>query len=284
MKNILQLFFSSALALAIASCEKAENKVYFEGGTPPALAASAAIVTLEPGLESNPALVLSWTNPDYKFTTGLSSQDVSYTIEMDTLGGNFSSSTKYSTVIANDLSKVYSVGDLNGILGNDMQLQLDPRRNYTVQARITSSIGSTVKLTSNVVSFTTKPFAPPPKVAPPSTGELFITGDATDGGWMAGGGVGVPVPAQQFTKVSATLYTITVHLNAAKAFLFLPLNGDWGNKYACHDKAAQSKSGGTFGYNGGDAYWNADMPSPADAGMYKITVDFQLGLYSVVKQ
>src|SRR5690242_17258831 len=124
MKNILRLLFSSSLLLAIWSCKKAENKIYFDGGTPPELSASTTTVTLEPGSEANTALVLKWTNPDYTFTTGLSSQDVTYTLEMDTLGGNFSSSTKYTTVISKDLSKSYSVAELNGILGNDLQLQL----------------------------------------------------------------------------------------------------------------------------------------------------------------
>lgn len=36
------------------------------------------------------AFSLNWTNPEYKFTTGVSSQDVSYTIEMDTAGATTS--------------------------------------------------------------------------------------------------------------------------------------------------------------------------------------------------
>src|ERR1044071_1852684 len=140
MKHIFQLSFSLILLLAIASCKKAEDKVFFEGGTPPQLAASSTNVVLEPGLESNVALVLSWTNPDYKLTTGISSQDVTYTIEMDTAGGNFASSNKVTTVIAKDTKKVYTVGELNNILGNTMILQLDPRRQYTLQMRISSSL------------------------------------------------------------------------------------------------------------------------------------------------
>ncbi|HEV8506193.1 MAG TPA: SusE domain-containing protein [Chitinophagaceae bacterium] len=285
MKHIFQLLFLSAFLLAITSCKKAENKIFFEGGTPPQLSSSSGNVVLEPGSESNVALVLSWTNPDYKFTTGMSSQDVTYTLEMDTLGGNFSSSNKVTTVIAKDTKKVYSVGELNGILGNTMVLQLDPRREYTLQIRVTSSIsvsggGAAGKLTSNVVSLKTTPFAPPPKVAPPTTGHLYLVGDATPGDWANP----VPVPSQEFTKVSNTVYEITVPLSGGKHYLFLPLNGDWGNKYACHDKTTQSPDGGNFGYNGNDSFWNDDIPGPTANGNYKITVDFQLGKYSVVKQ
>src|SRR5215471_2791285 len=153
MKNKLFIPLISCVALVLASCEKKIDKIYYEGGNPPSLTATVNgtkdTVTLEAGTEANTALVLKWTNADYKFTTGPSSQDVSYSLEMDTLGANFSSSKKYTTVISRDLSKTFTVGELNGILGNSMVLQLDPRRFYTLQVRVTSSISSTVKLISN---------------------------------------------------------------------------------------------------------------------------------------
>jgi starch-binding outer membrane protein SusE/F len=275
MTNKLSILLSFSLLLMMISCKKEENKIFYEGGNPPVLSASATTVSLESGQEANTTLVLTWTNPDYKFTTGISSQDVTYTLEMDTLGANFSSSKIYTFVLPKDLSKTYTVGELNAILGNDMQLQLSPRRNYTLQLRITSSIGSNLKLISNVVSFTTKPFAPPPKVNPPTTGKLYLVGDATAGGWNNP----VPVPAQQFTQVSTTLYEITVPLIGGFQYLFLPLNGDWGHKFACAKTANQSADGGDFGYDFTD-----NFPGPAASGTYKISVDFQRGKYTVVKQ
>ena len=275
MTNKLSILLSFSLLLMMISCKKEENKIFYEGGNPPVLSASATTVSLESGQEANTALVLTWTNPDYKFTTGISSQDVTYTLEMDTLGANFSSSKIYTFVLPKDLSKTYTVGELNAILGNDMQLQLSPRRNYTLQLRITSSIGSNLKLISNVVSFTTKPFAPPPKVNPPTTGKLYLVGDATAGGWNNP----VPVPAQQFTQVSTTLYEIAVPLIGGFQYLFLPLNGDWGHKFACAKTANQSADGGDFGYDFTD-----NFPGPAASGTYKISVDFQRGKYTVVKQ
>jgi hypothetical protein len=282
MKHIFQLLFSSVLLLAITSCKKAENKIFFEGGTPPALSASTANVVLEPGLEANTALVLHWTNPDYQFTTGISSQDVSYTLEMDTLGANFSSSRKITTVIAKDLSKTYTVGELNGILGNGMVLQLDPRRSYTLELRVIASIsvsggGAAAKLTSNVISFTTTPFAPPPKVTPPSSGKLYITGSATAGNWM---GAGDPeLVSQKFTQVSNTLYQITIALTGGQSYTFVPVYGDWGNKYSIAIKNDPNEvNGGNFQVGG------EDILAPAASGNYKITVDFQLGKFTVVKQ
>lgn len=277
MKHIFQLLFSSVLLLAITSCKKAENKIFFEGGTPPSLSASTTNVILEPGLEANTALALNWTNPDFKFTTGLSSQDVTYTLEMDTLGANFSSSKKYTTVISKDLSKSYTVGELNGILGNTMVLQLNPRRDYTLQLRVIASIGSSVSLASNVISFTAKPFAPPPKVTPPSSGKLYITGSATAGNWM---GAGDPeLVSQKFTQISNTLYEITVALIGGQSYTFVPVYGDWSNKYSIAIKNDPNEvNGGNFQVGG------EDILAPAASGNYKITVDFQLGKFTVVKQ
>lgn len=278
MKNIFRLIAFSLLVAGISSCEKQETKDYYEGGTAPVLTGSATTVALEPGTETNTALVVNWTNPNYKFTSGISSLDVTYTLEMDTLGANFASSKKVSAVVSRDLSKSYTVGELNSILGNDMLLQLNPRRNYTMQMRVISTIGTGVPLTSNVITFTTKPFQPPPKVAPPTTDHLYIVGDATGGGWANP----VPVPSQEFTRMSATLYQITVALSGGKHYLFLPLNGDWGNKYAVKN-SSQPVDGGDFGYNGSNSTYNTDIPGPTVDGTYKITVDFQLGKYSVVK-
>jgi len=276
MKNI-QFISTFLLVGLLFSCRKNVSSIYYEGGTPPQLAVSTTNVSLESGSEANTALIIKWTNPDYKFTTGLSSQDVSYTLEMDTLGANFSSSVKVATVIAKDLSKTYTVGQLNNILGNDMILQLSPRRNYTLQLRVISSIGSAVKLISNVISFTTKPFAPPPKVEPPIAGTLWATGDAFGSGWSN------PLPNpydvnQKFTKVSNTLYELIVSMPGGGGYKLIQTQGDWSTQY--HMLAGGNSSGGNFEKKDSDP----QFPGPSVAGTYKITVDFQLGKFTAVKQ
>lgn len=274
MKNKFSILLSSFLLLAFISCKKEETKDYYEGGTAPKLTASTSTVTLEPGMESNTAIVLNWTNPDYKFTTGPSSQDVTYTLELDTMGANFSSSKKYTTVLASDLSKSFTVGELNNILGNTMLLQLNPRRNYTMQMRVISSIGSNVKLASNPISFTTKPFAPPPKVTPPASGELYITGNAVASDWTNS-----PPASQKFTKVSPTMYTITIPLIGGNSYTFLPTYGSWNDKYSIAVKNDPNE------IYGGDFQWQGnDILAPPVSATYKITVDFQLGKFTVVKQ
>lgn len=293
MKNRFSILLASFLLLAFISCKKQETKDYYEGGTAPKLTASTSTVTLEPGQEANTAITLNWTNPDYKFTSGPSSQDVTYTLEIDTLGGNFSSGKKYTTTVTpnGSLSITYTVAQLNDILGNTMLLQLNPRRNYTLQARVISSIGSNVQLASNAISFTTKPFAPPPKVTPPGTapnytdGHLYLVGgDSKLGAWQNGGSYAVQ--PQEFTRIPNTFtYTITVQFsggdntNGNDQYLFVPVWGDWTHKYACKKTSDQPADGGDFGLDFSD-----NFPGPTAAGTYKITVDFQLGKYTVVKQ
>ena len=275
MKNKFLFLFTSLVLLAIISCKKEETKDYYEGGTAPKLTASASTVTLEPGQEANTAIILNWTNPDYKFTSGPSSMDVTYTLELDTMGANFGSSKKYTTVISKDLNKVFTVAELNGILGNTMLLQLSPRRDYTMQMRVVASIGSVVKLPSNTITFTTKPFAPPPKVNPPAAGNLWVVGDASSAGWSN------PLPSpydasQKFTKVSNTLYELTLNMPGGGGYKLIQIQGDWGTQY---HMTTGTWDGGNLEQKDSDP----QFPGPPGAGQYKITVNFQLGTYTVVK-
>lgn len=280
MKSYLIRF---SLLLAIVSffaCEKVENKISYHGGTTPVLTASTTVVRLEAGEENNVAIRLNWTNPDYKFTTGVSSHDVKYTLEIDTLGGNFRSGKKYATVFAKELSKTYTVGELNAIMGNTMILQLAPRRSYTFQARIISSLGTgtdAVPLTSNIITFTAAPFIPPPKVDPPTSGKLFITGGATPGDWMAGGAP--ELVSQRFTKISETEFEIVVRLTGGRPYLFVPIYGDWSDKYGIAKKEDPAL------VNGGDFFrGREDILSPSKTANYKINVNFQFGKFTVVEQ
>ena len=281
MKNIFKLLIGLFLVAAVvSSCEKEESKVTFEGGTAPVLTGSTAAVRLEPGEEDNTAIIFSWTNPDYKFTTGLSSHDVSYLLEYDTLGANFSSSKKQSISVSKDLSFTYTVGALNAVLGNVMLLQLNPRRTYTMQARVTSSLtGSNGKLTSNIFTFTVKPFPPPPKVPLPAAGNLWVTGDAFASGWA--NPLGTPHDVNnKFTKLpSNTDYELLINMNASGGYKLIQIQGDWSTQY--HFTAGTALSG-SFAF--GDPGPCCNFPAPSVAGLYKLSFNFQLGTYTVVKQ
>lgn len=271
------LFLNLAALLLLGACKKDENRIYYKGGSAPVLERSTAAVRLTPATVNETAIVFNWSNPEYQFTTGISSQDVTYALELDTLNANFGSLYKYVTAFSKDLSARFTENELNGILGNSMRLPTG--RQYTIQARIISSLGSAnaVKLTSNVVNFTATPFTPPPKVEPPVTGKLYLVGSATLSDWTNP----VPVPDQEFTRLSNTKYQIEVDLlGGGKEFLFLPLNGDWGSKFAYPENTARNAAGGAFEFRTGGGQ---NFLGPTESGKYRIVVDFQLGEYSVTK-
>ncbi|MFN5334697.1 MAG: SusE domain-containing protein [Bacteroidota bacterium] len=282
MKQLSNLLLLVLLA-AFSACNKVENKVYYEGGTPPTISANKSVVSLEAGSEGEEAIVFSWTNPEYRFTTGISSQDVTYTLEIDTLGGNFNSGAKYTNQISSNLSIRYTVGQLNAILGNTMLLQLEPRREYTLEARVISSIGSAVKLTStNKVTFKATPFPPPPKVATPTNNEIWLVGGASLGGWN--NPLGQPyIVNQKFTKLTSTKYELVTDLKPNDGYLVLPVMGSWATKYCIEDGVDRGSTadGGEFVFKGGGGQ---DFLSPASGGTFKLTFDFQLGRFTVVKQ
>ncbi|MGI8637062.1 MAG: SusE domain-containing protein, partial [Segetibacter sp.] len=90
--------------------------------------------------KDNPALTLSWTNPNYQFTTGISSQDVSYIIEIDTTGANFSNPGKQTISVSNDLKRTFAQGEFNDYLLN--QLVLKPGMSHNLEIRVISSLAA----------------------------------------------------------------------------------------------------------------------------------------------
>jgi hypothetical protein len=276
MKYFKSIPFVLALALMLGSCEKQENKIFFEGGTEPVLTASKTALALSPTTESEEAIRFNWTNPNYLFTTGVSSQDVNYTLELDTLGGNFKSGAKSSQSISRDLTKSFTGLELNSLLGNTMLLQFG--RRYTIEARVISSLaGNAVPLTSNKVSFTATPYAPPPKVPLPDAGTLWVTGDAFNSGWSNPLGTPFDV-AQKFTKVSNTVYELVVQMKGGGAYKMIQEQGNWGTQY--HMLNGGTWEGGNLEKKDADPAF----PGAPTAGTYKITVNFQTGTFRVVKQ
>src|SRR3981081_4621573 len=117
MKHTSKLILLAILMLTFWSCKKAENKVSFQGGTAPVLSSTVTdTIRLSFANKDNQAITLSWTNPDYKFTTGLSSQDVNYLLEIDTAGANFSNPKRAQISVSNDLSTSFTVAALNDLL------------------------------------------------------------------------------------------------------------------------------------------------------------------------
>ncbi len=280
MSTINKLLTGLALAtVMISSCKKDENKVFYEGGTAPVLTASASgTIPLSFVNSEKDAVKLSWTNPEYKFTTGISSQNVTYLIEIDTVGANFTNPNKQTVAVSNDLSKTLTQSQLNDYLLNQLQLQVSMEHN--IEIRVKSSLtNSSALLISNALQFKVTPYAIPPKVAPPSTGKLYITGSASPAGWQCGCPTDVAPPSQTFTQVSPTLYELpNVTLTGGGAYLFLPEYGSWSAKYGFTGTKEENNVNGDDFKAGGE-----DFKAPAATGNYKIVVDFQRGKFTVTK-
>ena len=276
MKSIIKMFLAAFLLFSLGACKKEQNKVIFEGGENPVLTSTAGtdVITLTMPVKDDPAFKLSWTNPNYRFNTGISSQDVSYTLQFDKAGAKFSSSDLQEKSLSKDLTYSPTVGELNTMMA---KLGLKENEIHKMEVRLKASFaGGAVPLLSNVVSFSAVPYLDV-AVPLPVTGELFIVGSATPGGWNNP----VPVPAQQLKKIDATTYAITLPLKGGEFYLILPKNGSWDNKYAVKyddNPPAGLSDGGDFGFN-----WSKDIPAPATDGTYKIELFFKTGKFKVTK-
>ena len=263
-----------------ASCEKEENKVYFKDGTPPVLVSdNTAPLVLVHDSASEKAITFEWTNPEYQFNTGVSSQDVTYTIEVDTAGADFTSPSKQELSISKDLSVTYTVQQLNAIL---TKLNIAENIPHQVEFRVISSLGNnSAKLESNVIGITITPYLDVAVPIPP-TGELYITGDATGSGWS-----NTPPETQRCTKVSNTEYSIVTDFVPGKQYKFLTTLNNWQPQYGILAATSPTpKTGGDIGYNFGLAGQKDpdSFPTPDAAGKYKVDLNFKTGKYTVTKQ
>lgn len=276
MKNKFSTTLLLSFLIVIFSCKKQENIIYFEGGTDPVLTASSTTpLVLTKSTENNFALRFDWTNPNYHTTTGVSSHDVVYFLEADTTGSNFTNPKKAQLSISKDLSKELTVKELNSLFGVK-QLNLVDGIPHNIEFRIKSTlVGTAVPLYSNVIKMVITPYLDV-AVPVPTDGTLWIVGDATSNGWTN------PLPApydasQKFTKVSNTLYELTLTMPGGGNYKLIQQNGVWGTQY--HMLAGGTWSGGDFEMRDADP----GFPGPPTAGNYKISVDFITGKYTVVK-
>ncbi len=129
---------------------------------------------------------------------------------------------------------------------------------------------TTTGLYKIVMDFVKGTYTITPAVAGAIPTALFLVGDATAGGWNNP----VPVPSQQFTRISSGEYKITIALSSAGSYLWLPVNGDWTHKYG-----GSSKTGGAVLFD--SAVPGSNTPAPSANGTYTIDVNFFSNLYTV---
>lgn len=274
MKKIYSILAGTLLlAGTLVSCKKEENRITFEGGTNPVLTANSLTPrVLAIANRDVLSLKLNWTNPDYRFTTGVSSQDVNYLLQIDLEGANFGGAKKYEKVIAKDLSASLTTGELNTAL---LSMDLPENVAHKLEVRVIATlINGTVPLPSNVLKMTVTPYL---DVVYPVPANLYITGAATPGNWMGGGDP--ELASQKFTKISSSEFQInSLNMKASQGFLFVPVYGNWSNKYGFTGAGlGNNPNGDNFKPEG------SDIVSPAVAGNYRINVSFKTGKFTFTK-
>ena len=277
MKNISKIFLLVLLVTTfLFSCKKDESMVTITEATNPVLKSNVtdgSTIALKIADKDLTALKLSWTNPDYKFTTGISTHTVTYTIEIDTTGSNFTNRSRAKVIISADLARDITVGDLNRYIVNDAGLLAGIEHN--IEVRVVATIGTGgAPLASNVFKYKVTPYEIV-KIPLPASGKLYLVGSATPGGWNNP----VPVPSQEFSKVGNT-FELTVTLSGGGSYLLLPVNGDWSDKYGGIGSSNNSNNTITDDFKRG----GSDLLAPAVSGIYKITVDFKEGRFKLEKQ
>lgn len=261
-----------SLCFLLHSCKKDENKIYLQGGTAPVLSADQTELVLTHDNAAQTATTFSWSNPNYMFNTGVSSQNVNYLLQVDTTGSNFSSPQAVS--ISQNLSETFTQQDLNTVL---TKLNLQENIPHNVEFRIQSTlVNNSAPLYSNVVKMVVTPYLDV-AVPIPTTGVLYITGDGVPSSWT-----NTPPDNQLCTKVSNTEYTITMSFVPGKQYKFLSTQGAWQPQYGI--AAGGTATGGNIAYNLGTGSDPASFATPGEAGNYKVDLNFKTGRYTVTKQ
>lgn len=271
--------------LLFSACKKDETNVYYTAGTAPVLTSSVPdkdTIPLIPADSIQQVLSLTWTNPNYTFSDGISSLSVTYNVEFDTAGANFTSPTMQTVAISPDLGTTFTVAQLNSLIANGLQVSLN--QVHTIQARVvavlapyTSGSANAVPLNSNVINYVVKPYSPPPAVAPPPSGTLFIVGSATPQGWLNG------TTTQQFTPVAGSNgleFTITIQLTGGNEYKFIGDNNSYSYQYtvATNDDPKEV-NGGAFVSGSAN-----NILAPSTTANYTIVVNFQTGKFTVTPQ
>jgi len=255
------LFAAFMLLSAAVACSKMTNK-YYPNGNAPTFSSSVSTVAANVSDSLNNVIAFSWTDP--KYATAPNTE--LYIIQIDSSGQNFAHPTTFS--VSGVLTDSFTAKQINTVVLGLGGAFLVP---YTIEARLVSSYANNnEQLMSNTITVQVTPYKTPPKVLPP-TGQLFLVGSATQGGWSNP----VPVPTQVFEEVDSVDYAGVFNLIGGSAYLVLPENGSWSNKYATND-ATPAATGGTFDYNASN-----NFTGPVNSGWYTIWLNFQTGTVTV---
>jgi hypothetical protein len=276
-KNKMKAISNKLMLLVVVlmwsvACTNDETKVLYLGGTAPVLGVSdTSTLVLAKANENYTSLQFQWTNPSYQFSNGASTQDVFYTLQIDTTGSNFTNPKISELAYTNQLFNTFTVKDLNNALGG---LELHDYKPHHFEFRVKATMASKSEpVYSNVLKIRITTYL---DVVYPVPANLYIVGDATPSGWTNDSSH--PDATQTFTKVNSYTFQINSLAILPNQFLFIPVAGSWSHKYAFDaPSASNSVDGDSFKP---DAASNFQAPA---AGNYKIVVNFKTGKYSMTK-
>ncbi len=282
-KSLHKLTYIALAGLAsLASCNKQQAIVTFEGGTAPVLTATTTdSIPLPLSDTTATAVTFSWTNPNYQYSDGISSMDVTYYLEFDTTT-SFNSSIMATVGLSSSLRQTYSVAQLNAIVAN--QMGLSTGNPHTLDVRVesflqpfTSTSAPVGVLNSSPLTYTVIPYMPPPAVKPPPNDSLYIVGAAVVADNWANPIPAADVASEAFTELSPTHYQITIALAGGAEYKLICQNGSWTNQWSVASTDTEP-NGGAFIFNG------ANCITPTSSGTYRIDVNFQSGIFTVTAQ
>jgi starch-binding outer membrane protein SusE/F len=275
MKNNFKILLAAVVLLTAFSCKK-ETNPFFANGHAVTLTTTTSATIAPPVADSlNKVLFLSWTNPSYS----TDSAHQKFLVELDS-ASSFNNAVSFE--VDGPFTDSLTAEQINNVL---LGFGFAFNTPYTVYVRVVSSYANNnEQYSSNMLTFTMSAYKTPPKVQPVATA-LFIVGDAV--GTAPGTGWNNPVnaPYQQLTQIdSVTFGGIFDMAPFPASFLLLPFNGNWNYKYALQNSASAASTGGSFGYYSADTntVYTNNIPGPAAAGWYQLTVNFQTGLYTLV--
>ncbi len=286
MKKI-NIYILGILLALFSSCESDIEIIQIQEGIPSEIESNideSTIISIIKENEQNVIYNLTWTNSNYFGEEATSSVKGDYIIEIGT---------------SEDFSNAFTVNPpeylAHGFIGIELntilieQLGALPEEGIEIFFRVESTFNGDV-LMSNTISNTFIPYSlvPLPEVYLPTTGTISITGAAVGAPW--------PFPAEhKFTQVTETLYTLETYLIGGETYEMVADAG-WNQAYKLPGNVvpADVVTAGTFVEDGNKAHdefgnevsrWEGqNFLSPDEAGTYKLTLDFQLGTYTVVKQ
>lgn len=266
MKIFNKLTFAALAGfMALAACEKEDQLPYYNFGKASLLTTSVNALAPVAADSNKSVITFNWSDPLYANVEGTTK----YVLQLDTAGRNFTRAV--TREIIGNYSYTFLAKEINAIALENLGFQFN--KAGTIEARIISSYSNNnQQLASNVQRIGYTPYKVPPKVALPTTGKLFIVGDATDGGW----GNPVPTPSQELTQIDETTYGGIFYLYGGASYLIIPENGQWKKYSVANGSLPGLAEGGDFGSELKD-----NFPGPQADGWYKIILDFQLGKFTV---